>query len=400
MGKTRRLELAGLIVLYACGSACDSRGTNAAGFSERDSAGVVIAVTAGMHARSPVGWQMDTLPDLEIGSAGSLLREESAASWYTFHRIGGARQLSDGRIVVADQGSSEVRYFDSAGRFMHSLGGQGRGPGEFQTGPVLVSSFRSDSLLFFDARPVRFQLFSTDDDGYRHIRPARWLGAIPPIGFVSSQVLVGQLHLYKPTTTGPFEIPATYAWTDIATGNRVVVDSFIVRPQYATRMVNNIAWGGPIPFSAMPSAAVKHDGAFITHGVLSEIKEYDLRGRLERIVRIDEPPREITEADIRGYAEVTGKPLDPDIPFPDMMPTFESLLVDDEGWLWAKAFGWDPTRRSTWVVFDAGGRAHGSIETPASFKLHQIGSDFVLGVWTNELDVEHVRRYRLTREHG
>jgi hypothetical protein len=165
-------------------------------------------------------------------------------------------------------------------------------------------------------------------------------------------------------------------------------------------MVDQLGWGGLIPFSSMPAAAVRRNGAFITEGTLPEIKEYDVEGRLRRIIRIDEPLRRITDTDIQGYVEVTGKPMNPDIPIPDMMPTFESLLVDDEGWLWAKVYEWDPTQPSAWVVFDPSGRARGSIETPAGLRVHQIDSDFILGVWTDELDVEHVRRYRIDRRAG
>ena len=97
---------------------------------------------------------------------------------------------------------------------------------------------------------------------------------------------------------------------------------------------------------------------------------------------------------------MTGKPLNPDIPIPEMMPSFESLLVDEEGWLWAKKYEWDPERRSAWVVFDPSGRAHGSVETPVGVEIHQIDSGFMLGVWTDELDVEYVRRYRVNRPAG
>jgi hypothetical protein len=387
-------ELAGLIVFGGCGPA---GGSSSPAFTERDSAGIVVAITSGSQARSALGWQIDTVPDLEIGVTSELKEDESAPQWFTFHRIGGVRKLPDGRIVVADGGSREVRYYDSGGQFLHRVGGQGQGPGEFEGGPVLVPAITSDSLLLFDTRPVRFHFLSTEDDGYRLVRPATWKGATPPIGFIDPNVLVGLLHLHIPTTTGVYEIPATYAWTDIATGNRTLVDSFTVRPQYTTKFVNNIAWGGMIPFSSMPSAAIGRNGAFITEGALPEIREYDLEGRLQRIIRVDEPLRQITTTHIHGYVEVTGKPLDPDIPVPDVLPTFESLLVDDEGWLWAKSYEWDPMRRPAWVVFDPSGRAHGSIETPVKLQIHQIAHDFMLGVWTDEVDVEHVRRYRVNR---
>jgi hypothetical protein len=39
----------------------------------------------------------------------------------------------------------------------------------------------------------------------------------------------------------------------------------------------------------------------------------------------------------------------------------------------------------------------GQVETPTRGRLLQIGSDFVLGVWRDELDVEQVRLYRLLK---
>jgi hypothetical protein len=78
-----------------------------------------------------------------------------------------------------------------------------------------------------------------------------------------------------------------------------------------TEFVNNLAYGGLIPFSSMPSAAVTPNGALVTEGVLPEIKEYNLEGRLQRIIRIDEPRRRITNTDIQSYVDATGELLNP-----------------------------------------------------------------------------------------
>lgn len=39
---------------------------------------------------------------------------------------------TDGTIVIADQGSAEVRWFGSDGRILRRTGGRGDGPGEFR----------------------------------------------------------------------------------------------------------------------------------------------------------------------------------------------------------------------------------------------------------------------------
>jgi hypothetical protein len=38
------------------------------------------------------------------------------------------------------------------------------------------------------------------------------------------------------------------------------------------------------------------------------------------------------------------------------------------------------------------------VETPPALRVLEIGRDYVLGVWQDDLDVEHVRMHRLDRE--
>ena len=49
-----------------------------------------------------------------------------------------------------------------------------------------------------------------------------------------------------------------------------------------------------IPFSSDPSGSVSQHGALITDGRASEVREYDLEGRLCRIFRVDEAGRPVT----------------------------------------------------------------------------------------------------------
>jgi hypothetical protein len=50
-----------------------------------------------------------------------------------------------------------------------------------------------------------------------------------------------------------------------------------------------------------------------------------------------------------------------------------------------------------WTVFSPEGRALGSVVTPPGLRVLEIGRDYVLGVWQDELDVEYVRMHRLDR---
>jgi hypothetical protein len=50
-----------------------------------------------------------------------------------------------------------------------------------------------------------------------------------------------------------------------------------------------------------------------------------------------------------------------------------------------------------WDVFDPNGRWITTVTFPKDVQSHDIGEDYILGVWEDELDVEYVRMYALDR---
>ena len=160
-----------------------------------------------------------------------------------------------------------------------------------------------------------------------------------------------------------------------------------------------------VPFVARPSAAVTRHGAFITRGHRSGIREYGADGRLVRILRVEGKARPVTEEMIEErvehnsvlYPKGDWARLFDEMPIPDTLPDYQTLRMDEEGWLWAEEFGWDPSEPAKWTVFDPSGQAQGFIVLPPGLEVLWIGSDAVLGVWMDEFDVEYVHRYRLER---
>ena len=81
------------------------------------------------------------------------------------------------------------------------------------------------------------------------------------------------------------------------------------------------------------------------------------------------------------------------------MPAFETAGTDALGYTWVKPFR-SPADSGPdhWIVLDGQGVVVGRIEVPEDVELYEVGADYALGLWTDELDVEHVRMWRLTRE--
>lgn len=177
--------LACVAIAAACEQPADTGLPGGVPFLERDSAGVLVATTSGTHARSPIGWVVDTVPEYQIG-------ELEGAEPYLFTGIRGARQLSDGRVLVLDEGSCELRFFGADGVFLERTGGSGEGPGEFRRtvmGCVLVPSPGDDSLRAFDGATLSF----FDDRGrFGHRFPVLWRGerVLDVVGVAGKMVLV------------------------------------------------------------------------------------------------------------------------------------------------------------------------------------------------------------------
>lgn len=128
MGMQRRISADHRVVsaafitawLAASLAACGAGDRAASGAAVRDSAGVTIVESAAPRWREGEGWRVVPEPAVEIGAVEG---EEA----YQLHRVAGALRLGDGRIVVANGGTSELRYYGPDGRHRHTAGGEGEG---------------------------------------------------------------------------------------------------------------------------------------------------------------------------------------------------------------------------------------------------------------------------------
>jgi hypothetical protein len=99
-----------------------------------------------------------------------------------------------------------------------------------------------------------------------------------------------------------------------------------------------------------------------------------------------------------------------DVSFAPNLPAYAQMLVDADRNLWvsdaaldwylAQGFSRVPAGPIAWRVFDRDGRWLGRVTMPPRFRPMDIGSDYILGLWRDADDVEHVRLYRLTKPGG
>lgn len=124
------------------------------------------------------------------------------------------------------------------------------------------------------------------------------------------------------------------------------------------------------------------DGTFIEREVTDSIKAR----ALEVLLRdVDEARRPEVRGDVAAWE------------WPERVPAHTALKVDPEGVVWTRAFSADPLDGEAWSLLDPEEGYLGDIHLRPGQELLEIGSDHLLVLSRNELDVERVEKHGLRR---
>lgn len=366
----------------------------------RDSVGVRIVENSAPVWTGDQSWTISAEPVLELGMGTG--RQE-----YEFYRVAGARRLQDGRIVVADGGSRQLRFFDGAGRFLSSAGRQGGGPGEFSWIERLW--VYRDTLVVWDIALNRVSLFDLQGQYVRSLR----IHGLPPelFGQFADGTYVGVVGVPAATPTDASRLRRdTLACQRYDTAgeflNRVTLIAAEIRYRFSD---GGITAHPQVPFYPSASYSVHGMTLIAGSGDISEIEVRFADGRLDVLVRWPTAERRVTSDLLSRYNETVSTHARDEswekyyraffraAPAPGTLPVFDAIVVDDEGNIWVRRYEppWELDRR--WIVFDRRGRWLGSVEIPSGLRIIQIGPDFVLGVYRDDLDIERVRLHMLRK---
>ena len=100
---------------------------------------------------SAVAWGVGPTPRITISTSSVPAGQELTG-------VQSARRLSDGRIVLANSGTSALLLFDSGGGFVRAIGRKGEGPGEF-SGSMYIFRAADDSLAVYDGGNLRWTFY-------------------------------------------------------------------------------------------------------------------------------------------------------------------------------------------------------------------------------------------------
>lgn len=396
MRATRTLGSA--VLLLVCG-ACGRGTTATGGAAPRDSAGVVIVEDATPRLDSAHAWRLSKKPDLQIGG-------ENATGGSALFRVTSAIRLDDGRIVVTDGGSQQLRFFDSTGAYLYAVGGKGTGPGEFDWifGRVLC---RSDSLLAYDYDNARLTFFDTDGKLLKIVQLSREdaAGGMALLGWLPDGSLLasgGKNAMYLGLGDG-LHWDRGWILRIVADGSRP--RRLLEYPSHETIVGGNGGASMGAWFLRGRQAVLAGSSIVLADNTDYELRYYDTTGVLRRVARRAYRPQAVTREEIDRFREhfrqSLAKGMLEGVVFPKTGPTFDRVLADRSGSIWVQeerppgAHG--PV---AWSVFDGEGVWVTDVETPGSYRPMDIGDDYVLGVGRDSMDVERVQMYHLMKSSG
>ena len=320
--------------------------------------------------------------------------------------VNGAVRLSDGTVVVGDNGSQSIKWFNPSGALVRSVGRQGDGPGEYRL-VKLIGTCGSDSLFVFDGANRRLSILSLEGRllGTRALSTdATELRSPSEIRCSGTRQfgLLGQPRSPIPTNDVPFRSGVLVRIQTID-GSRTV-DAGTTASSERHRFGSS---AGPRPLGKRSVLAVSAAWLYVGTGDSAAIEVLDLGGR-RRPIQLPFERRRISRADINRFVdglvranprvpEATVRSLYSGLEYPSFFPAHGELLVDSDNNLWVEEYRSPGQSRSRWVIYDTGHRLLGEIQMPPRFRLLEVGRDYVLGTWTNSDDVKHVQMYRLVR---
>ena len=100
-----------------------------------------------------------------------------------------------------------------------------------------------------------------------------------------------------------------------------------------------------------------------------------------------------TVADESVRARFAERDLGGGIMIPDTLPAIGRIHLDSDDRLWVEEYVAPyEDREPSWWVFDREGIAVATATIPPEFEVHHVGSQHMLGIWRDSLDVPYVDR--------
>lgn len=386
-----------VVALSLLSLACaDSSTSIATASSVRDSAGVRIVEFEGDA-------QSESMAPLEL-----IHRFGDQPGEYAFQRAGYGALFDDGRAAIGDVGNAEVVVIAADGSGSTTWARGGEGPGE--VGWVYgLEATNGDSLWIQDRGNGRFMRFVggvLDEEWSTQDRPTLSRG-LRTLGADDDGRLLMITASFNPRFDEPW-FQASLVRFDVAAGVADTVGAFDMTPRTPEQDVD--------PFGAFGFAAVSGGEWVVARSDRAELTWRSSDGAVRQIVRWTPPTTHPTEADWQSFQNAMRadlRAMNPGLSeemaeqisaeqaarysprFDDPLPVLAPPVGDDEGRVWLGDFVPDRSPPTRYRIFERDGTLQATVEFPTPVEILEVRSGRVLGLVTDEFDVQSVVVYRV-----
>ena len=354
-----------------------------------------------------------------------------------FTRVAGLRELSDGRILIADRTERHVSFIDFATGSIRQIGRIGGGPGEYESPGGLVA-LPDDYTLLIDMANLRLTRIAPDG----RLEMESW-PMMSPTGFIRPSASDTQGRLFYSASGGmriavggggastpPDSLPII-RW-DPATDMTDTVGMFY-SPSSTNRGGGNISFNsgrsGRIslagfrqqPFSPRDAWAALPGGGVAVARATTYRMDWYRNGVSTAGPAIEYEPIRINQAEKEAWAdgqasqtatfmmvggggggrggggtfEVPRPDID-EIEFPDYKPPFpvSGVRATPDGQIWVQRYQRHSEDRVLFDVFNDRGELVKQVRLPAGRRLVGFGNGVLYAVVTDDDDLEWLERYR------
>jgi len=406
---TLRTPWLALVTILGVTCSC-SDGPDRVRYSVRDSAGIQVIENRVSAWEADGAWRIDTEPSLDLGGP------QSPPELY-FQQLSDFGVLPNGNFVAGDMTTREVYFFSSAGEILAEKGGEGRGPGEFDV--LWGLAVLGERVFAYDPHSPRLTVYDSVG-GFLEATTLEQPENTPPlytyylVGTTEGQLVLSP-RMFTPSPTGGVSI-----YRDSSPNLLFRADGRFqgdVAEPSGVDMFVSVQGASSVPFSVVSLIAPTADRVLMSHGKDFEVRVFRGPGAPFQVFRRSYSHRPVTEDDLQqaiaDHLLMAGasSARDPrfegfrrmmeSAPLPEEMPSIGRLLVDALGYSWCQHYR--PTNEPSgtmWSVFSAQGDWLGELQMPAGFRPGLIGSDYLLGVYTDSLEVQHIWKLPLNRGAG
>lgn len=325
-----------------------------------------------------------------------------------FGRIGSLSVGPGGRIHVLDRQTSRVSVWSTSGDLLRAYGGKGAGPGEFRA-PLRVRALDGGGAVVGEMLPARLHRFDARGrpGGSWTVEPGRGAGVvgglaewrIDPAGQVRLRLALLSLTPADSTPNVVLALDSAGAVVDTLLRWRQAGSAFrpppVLSPRFVWQVSGEELWTSP----GSPYVVRRH-------GPGGQVVD-SIRRRIPA-VRVDRDlASRAREAFVRNLS-AAGAPagmvrnLRSRIRVAAELPAITGLWISRPGGeVWVgrpqpTSGGEELLRVGSYDVYSPDGRLRVRVASPSPrFRLHEVRSGLLYGVWKDALDVEHVRVYRL-----